>query len=112
MRLPLQWLPAARAEGSVVHRAPCRCIATSFGARVARLRCPILRTGKDILAVTPAVGNRNLPPRPDARTASIRRLATAAGSPESEKRPLPTLQLWDVTNSLTRLFLSGNILVS
>jgi len=53
MRFPLGGLPAARAEGPDALRAPCRCIATSLGARVARLRCPILRTGKKILPGRP-----------------------------------------------------------
>ena len=48
------------AEGTESLRAPCRCVAASLGARVARLRCPILRTGRRSLPAGEAVGKKPL----------------------------------------------------
>ena len=43
-------LPAGNREKAGTGPAPPRCIATGLGARVARLRCPILRTGKGTIS--------------------------------------------------------------
>ena len=45
MRLSLLGLPAGNKEKAGTGPAPPRCVATGLGARVARLRCPILRAG-------------------------------------------------------------------
>ena len=43
-------LPAGRREKAGIDPAPPRCIATGLGARVARLRCPILLASMAMLS--------------------------------------------------------------
>ena len=59
--------------------SPFRCIATGRGARVARLRCPILRAGKKILSRNHSGVNL-------FSSAGWPNIMLSAGSPKSEKR--------------------------
>ena len=57
MRLSLLGLPAGNREKAGTGPAPPRCIATGLGARVARLRCPILRAGMGTISEEKPKGN-------------------------------------------------------